>query len=238
MEMLQIENCVSICPAESAMCGVECAKNYNPLGVLYNRVGGSIPAGSEQLYDFCDFYLATEGMQAVATIGELWVTYEIELLTPILGGGQIGNQINFAHYTIGSGVTTSAYFGTTIPTSAGNTNVSTMDLTFTNTTITLPSSVTTGAYCMQYILYGVASSVTPPTVAFTTNCAALPVLISGVASAISPTGTNVNNLVKIVYFYVTGPSAVLTFSSGTIVGTQSSGDITISQVPWELVSGV
>lgn len=164
MEMLQIENCVSVCPAESAMCGIECAKNYNPLGVLYIRNGSTNISNNEQMFDFADFYLATEGMQAVATIGELWVTYEIELLTPILNGGQVGNQINWFEGYATSGISTSAYFGSNF-TMNPNSN---LNISFVSgSIIEFDKSIETGMYRIGIIWMGASTACTVPS--FTTS---------------------------------------------------------------------
>lgn len=52
----------------------------------------AVPLGaSEKEYDYGDFYLATQGMDAsVTTIGELWVVYTIELLRPQLPNQEDG----------------------------------------------------------------------------------------------------------------------------------------------------
>lgn len=229
MEMLQIENCVSVCPAESAMCGIECAKNYNPLGVLYNRVGGTVPAGSEQLYDFCDFYIATEGMQAVSTIGELWVTYEIELLTPILGGGQVGDDINFANYSISS-ATTSAYFAN----ASSALNMSNMELTLGTNTITLPSNITTGTYYLAlYYIGSSTASVVAPTMACTTNCEVANIFFGGSSNEFSQpsTATTATRCSIDFVFSVTGPSAKLTISGGTLPTSITNSNLVIMQIP-------
>lgn len=229
MEMLQIENCVSICPAESGMVGIECAKNYNPLGVLYNRVGGAVPSGSEQLYDFCDFYLATEGMQASATIGELWVTYEIELLTPILGGGQIGDDIGYGHYYASAGITTSAFFGNNVtPTAATNFFVA-----LTGTTITFPANITTGDYMIIIRYVHAAAGNTPPTITCTTNCSNLS-LFNGGASNFTAVqgGATATSTVSYGAFAISAGSAVLTLSGGSFAGaTPSYVDMIITQLP-------
>lgn len=231
MEMEQIENAISFCPAESGMHPIECALNFNPLNILYVR-SGDTPAGqSEQFYDVCDFYIATQGMQAAdVNIGELWVTYKIELITPVLSAGQVGDQINFANYTLGSGVTTSAYFNG----ASSELNVSNMELTFTGTTITMPENIVTGCYLLNWFLLGASGATSAPTVSFT-NAAALPIFLGNTTSRPTSTAQTATSQSILQAFYVTGPGAVITFSGGTLIGSQSSGGVLITQLPGDLV---
>lgn len=225
MEMLQIENCVSICPAESAMCGVECAKNYNPLGVLYvRRQLGDID--NEQMYDFCDFYLATEGMQAVATIGELWITYEIELLTPILGGGQKGLEINYANYSLGSGISNSNFFAS----ASSSLNISNMTLTFTGTSFSLPSNITDGCYMVSYYVIGSgAQALVAPAITYT-NCQALNI-VTGNTLPYEISNSTGYNLMFTHFFQVTGSGAKITYATATFPTGISSGQLIVTQIP-------
>lgn len=85
-EMENHEFCTSAKPSDSFTHPIECAVNENPLTVLYVRQG-TVGDGDIRMYDLGNFQIATAGMQAVATIGELWVTYDVELLKPRLPTG-------------------------------------------------------------------------------------------------------------------------------------------------------
>jgi hypothetical protein len=70
---------------------IECKLNQTPVSILYVR-DNAVPNGADQrLYDLGNFQIATSGMQASGgVLGELWVTYEIELYKPkFYNGGQI-----------------------------------------------------------------------------------------------------------------------------------------------------
>lgn len=234
MQMLQLENCVSACPAESALCGIECARQYNPLDTLYVRNGLAfeVPNGAEQFYDFASFYIATEGMQAAnVTIGELWVTYEMELLTPQLNAGQVGNEINHAHYRLGSGVSTSAYFS-----GASNAlELTNMNLTFGTATVTFPSSISTGCYCIIYYIRGSnGADVIAPGISYTTNCVALDIVVGDTlpyCTANTTGGNQEPNMLFVHYIQITGPSAVFTYSGATFPASISGGDFYALQLP-------
>ena len=59
-------------------------KAQSVLGDLYVRPTLNVPSGSDRrLYDFGNFQIATIGLQGTSVnVGELWVTYEIELFKP------------------------------------------------------------------------------------------------------------------------------------------------------------
>lgn len=72
-------------PSESFCHPIECDPKENPFNVQYIRTG-TIPSNDSQLlYDLGVTYVATSGMQTTGnTVGDLWVTYEIELKKPIV----------------------------------------------------------------------------------------------------------------------------------------------------------
>lgn len=74
----------SCSPDVSALHPVECARDINVLSELFVR--NTIPVSGVDLRfsDIGLFQIATVGMQAASNIGELWVTYDIELIKPKL----------------------------------------------------------------------------------------------------------------------------------------------------------
>lgn len=87
MEMEAQMGAVSCKPAQSMVCLVECAPSENVFAKQFVRTGEEIQASL--LYDLGEMTLATVGSQASAVIGELWVTYEIELSKPKFGAGAL-----------------------------------------------------------------------------------------------------------------------------------------------------
>lgn len=72
-------------PSASFVHMVETAKNQTAHPTLFTRDGPPPTGADKRLYDIGAFSIATQGMQATdatATIGELWVSYEIEFLKP------------------------------------------------------------------------------------------------------------------------------------------------------------
>lgn len=83
MDMINTEFAVSGKPSINMIHAIECAPKERPTNVLYVRTG-EIASYNDDLrfYDHCRFTLATEGSQTGTTVGELWISYDIELLRP------------------------------------------------------------------------------------------------------------------------------------------------------------
>jgi hypothetical protein len=110
VEMLN-EYCASeAAPNETFAHPIECSPKENPFRTQYVR-GGSVPAGDPiMLYDLGKTFLAVSGQQANdIVLGDLWVTYEVELRKPIVAGATTnpipGEQAKF------TGATSASYFG-------------------------------------------------------------------------------------------------------------------------------
>lgn len=71
-------------PSVSAMHPVECARDVSVLSNLYVRASPPSTSTDLRFSDLGNFQLATFGMQAAAVIGELWCTYDVELIKPKL----------------------------------------------------------------------------------------------------------------------------------------------------------
>lgn len=85
ISMEATEFCTSGVPSTSFMHPIECAPKKTGQEVkLLRTTTGVISGATLQEYDHGNFFLATAGMQAAATIGELWVTYHVRYLKPIL----------------------------------------------------------------------------------------------------------------------------------------------------------
>jgi len=75
-------------PCESQIHPIECAPSSN----LFNKLlttsitnPSQLPTGADaRLYFPCSTQVATVGMQAVADIGEVWVSYQVQLSKPVL----------------------------------------------------------------------------------------------------------------------------------------------------------
>lgn len=74
-------------PSQSQLHAVECKPSLSAIDALYVRSADPPEDADLRFYDHGTFYISTSGMQAAdVTIGELWVTYHVELLKPRLPG--------------------------------------------------------------------------------------------------------------------------------------------------------
>lgn len=76
---------VPLDPMRPGIMGVECAPKYRPVNVLNVRLA-DLPDGADaQFFDFIKFDLCQEGQTGIANtlIGEVWCSYEIELVNRI-----------------------------------------------------------------------------------------------------------------------------------------------------------
>lgn len=94
-QMLNQEFSISCKPSVNAIHAIECAKDQTTLPLLYTR-NAPVPTGTDQrMYDLGVFYLATQGNQTDGQVlGELYVTYDILLYKPLLGGIDGGDPTN------------------------------------------------------------------------------------------------------------------------------------------------
>lgn len=111
----QMENhqySVSARQSSSVLHPIECARDASVMQQLYIRTG-SVPEGTDsRLYDFGNFQIATVGQQASnVNIGELWVTYEIELLKPQINEVGSVQNADFYRQNTSGGITTTTPFG-------------------------------------------------------------------------------------------------------------------------------
>jgi hypothetical protein len=127
-QMENYEFAQSCKPSCSIIHAVECSKKQNPMGSYFVRTQAVPSTQDQRLYDIGVFQIASQGMQgsAAVAIGEIWVSYEIELRKPRIPVGVAGDDdgnSNFDHIAIfnanvaTTGVTPATPFGnsTTVP---------------------------------------------------------------------------------------------------------------------------
>lgn len=144
---------------ESQIHGIECASKEHPMKMQYVRTGAlASTTDSIKWYDFANFQIATQGFnaaQANTTIGELWVSYQIEFFKPQIPtniGGAI--QTFHAHRINASGA---AFCGS----SAGTISGGTLGVTFpTTNTIRIPGLYIGNTYTVSWYWVGTAANVT------------------------------------------------------------------------------
>lgn len=117
-EMLNSEYAKSAKPSVSFVHPIETARSQTPYKMFYTREGDPPANADIRLYDIGKFQLATQGMQATGgTIGQLWVSYEIEFQKPQF---KLDVGVEADHFTASTLPTTSIFFPSTLEKVAGN----------------------------------------------------------------------------------------------------------------------
>lgn len=117
-EMLNSEYAKSAKPSVSFVHPIETARSQVPYKMFYTREGDPPANADIRLYDIGKFQLATQGMQATGgTIGQLWVSYEIEFQKPQF---KLDVGVEADHFTASTIPTASVPFPDTLTKVAGN----------------------------------------------------------------------------------------------------------------------
>lgn len=82
-EMVNTEYAQTSKPSQSMTHFIECGKSSSPLSNLYIAQQPESQKGDERFYNFGTFTIATLGIpETGATLGELWVSYQVRLFKP------------------------------------------------------------------------------------------------------------------------------------------------------------
>jgi len=124
-------------PSENMMHPIECDVTQTPTRVFYNRPNISLTNNDLRFVDMGNFCVATVGMQAASVIGEIWCTYEVELLKPALLPSVSFTNLSAMWSFLA--VSTTTVFGTGTPTvnKYGSAILWESAMTFGTTTLTL-----------------------------------------------------------------------------------------------------
>jgi len=88
-----------VVPFDSMCHPIECSPKENPFNVHYVRSGNAV--GEPLMYDLGVTYLATQGQQSAYAVGDLWVTYEVELKKPIVSSNATNvSDLSAASFTL------------------------------------------------------------------------------------------------------------------------------------------
>lgn len=230
VEMESSEFCVSSKPSENCIHPIECAPPETSLEVLYVRSGG-VPSGADiRFFDLGTFSIATVGMQAAATIGELWVSYDVELIKPALDNGSYSSAIS-SSYAAGPYSATN-YLGLTPVTVYGGLSYAIEASGGTNyDRIRFPYWLQSGYYIMTITWTGASTAALAiPAIAYSGCIAGPKIWTSGTAASISNTVTTSGNLFYLLNLEIFAPNATMTFSGGNLPATPANVTITIAQV--------
>lgn len=217
-----------VVPSEALVHPIECDPKENPFNVQYVR-SGDIPTGDSRLmYDLGTMHIATEGQQQnLFALGDLWVTYEVELKKPLLIGstGSGSNRYSATWFAAGAFTpATGALLSESVPASSVGSLVATF---LGGNRVSIPKGVT-GDY---YVTINIDGTATTGSIDLNfspayTNCAAIEPLIGRVspvaAVVLSGTGSNLRNATYSLAFRKTDPGLVATLNFGVAVSAGSA----------------
>jgi len=111
VEMQGAKFSVSAKPSQNILHPLECKKGFQQVDTWLCRRGGEL--STTFLYDKCTMYVATEGITATAgtVLGRLWLTYDIELINPVLPLTQETAKLRTDWYKAGWGGGTTDQLG-------------------------------------------------------------------------------------------------------------------------------
>jgi hypothetical protein len=207
-------------PASSFVHPIECNPAESPYTIHYTRSG--TPADNLLWYDLGKTFVATQGMQVDnQPIGDLWVTYEVELKKPV-----VRSELNGPLWAESTGNTvgdtvTDLFEGLT------NTGLIQIGKPAPNT-ITFPPG-TSGSYLLVYAYStpgGTITALTAPT--FTpTNCTIVSAWTPGYTSV-----SHVDGVTSYVYWIrVSDPTQESKLVAG---GFSSTITVSTTNVPWTM----
>jgi len=144
-EACNSEFAVSGNPMTNLLMAIECDPKMCPVNVLEVRTGPIPAVTSQQLFDHCIIDVLNSGqLDNTVQIGQLWISYEIELELPI--DIDIANGAVLADHWQISNMTSGNIFGTTRALTA----TSTLGTSLSATALTFPSFVTAGYWLVVY----------------------------------------------------------------------------------------
>jgi len=203
-------------PSSSFIHPVECDPKQNPFAIQYVRAT-SVPTGESILnYDIGKTFIATQGQQADGNyLGDLWITYEVELSKPVLASAVTQSPYETLVY---SGNSSTSYFTTLVSDTTG------LGVTATGRVLTLPAGFG-NVYAIN--MYFDDSNLS----AFTMTA---PTMTNGVVNIFRfctvVSGSSQALLFLVVTKTEANKASVLTFPAATATGSMASDTVTVAQI--------
>jgi hypothetical protein len=171
----------------------------------YIRTGALASNLDVKTYDVADFLIATQGMADSSAVGELYVDYDVELITPQINQTAVFQAMSARIQDSGTGTSRAAPFGTvTVTPSAGG-----LDLSAINATLTINR---VGQYLLACNFAGTVTTNVAPTVTGTATYSLLVAQKNDAAAtgALFLARVQCNNIGETLIFDFTASCATLT----------------------------
>jgi len=228
VEMLNEYCSNEVVPSEPMAHPIECDPKENPFNVMYVRSGDVPPGDAKLMYDLGVTHVAVTGQLPPGNnvLGDLWVTYEVELKKPIVHSNVT------APYKSGSALVTTVggpaalFTGTTSFT--GN-----LSIGLSGNTVTLPKgSQGKWLFVLRLTAGLTAWTMTAPTL---TNCTLTRYAAGGttfVTQGLSGTAPSLTSPIVVFAIMVTDPAVVpqIVYSAPTITGTINNSQLIITPI--------
>lgn len=219
---------------------VECNPKENPNNVLYVRSAG-VPSGEdEKTYDLGEFYIASTGFQGTnCSYGELWCTYEVELLKPIVAPST-GMDTPYFHLWSSSAIANTAPWGNPWVVLRDTIGVS---VSLVSLTIAASSGLSGFVVIVNwYASTTGANNTQTPSIGATSNCTLVGVLGTNAGSRLDTAADftagasgiwgSTSRISTTACFQVTDSAApIQVTASGAVVGNTNAVDVFIFPLP-------
>jgi len=231
LDMENTEYCVSTKPSRNVSHPIECDPRQTGNNLYYIQPDDTIPI-EPLLYNLCNTTIATVGSSAPsgAVLGELWLTYDVELLKPVSGAATYEAVLSAGQQMRLSPTTDKNYpFGSTISQVAGVLTTMPLGLVTYNSVATPTDDITFYAASNQTVItFNRLGTYTLAITTAGTGFAATKVWPNTQAGLISVNSTalltSTDNTQQTCWYYitVTGIGATMTLSASaatTVVNT-------------------
>lgn len=213
-------------PSDNLTLAVECDPKIVGEVKKFVRSGSISGVSNASLnnYDWGNFQIMSQGQQATSIVGELHVSYDIELIFPQSSVPR-GLNLKVAKFHLNS-LSNSNMLG-----GSQTTILNTLGVVLTSTSITMPAN-SYGLYNMEYVVLGDNTASLALTITNTSNVEDVNTFDDSGVNEVGNAGTTSVSLIKIYSFKLTDPTAsgVITLSSATLPANPTSGDLMITQI--------
>lgn len=231
-QMYQMDYTSSCKPSDSCMHPLECSHGEQQVPILDVRIGstGSYSNADLRLYDFANFNIATVGtpQTAVQKLGELWITYDVQLLSPILGTASDVAD----HYSIGTTQAGSSPLGT-----AAIAPSSTSDLgsSISGQVLTIPASYT-GVFLTIFTANGSSTAAcVGPLYTSSSSITGAPSLFAGAHHLVNASAST-SQFVAVSFWTAVGGGTITFGVAGTLPSSATGGDLFVIAIPSTLTN--
>lgn len=213
-------------PSDNLTLAVECDPKIIGEVKKFIRSGSISGVSNASLnnYDWGNFQIMSQGQQATSIVGELHVSYDIELIFPQSSVPR-GLNLKIGKFHLNS-VSNSNRLGT-----SQTTSLNTLGVILSDNTITIPAN-SYGIYMLEYLIRGDSTASLAFSLDGDTNLTSANLLEDGTISAQSNAGNTSTIFWYSKFFKLTDPtiSAVWTISSATLPANAVYGDLIITQL--------